>query len=218
MQTLTEKVFALKPPGGIFDETVISNLFPGSSAGARALLVHRATRAGEILRLKPGLFVLAPQLRATEPHPFVLAAALHSPSHISLQSALSYHGLIPEAVYQVSSVTVNRSREFSTPLGVFSFQRVPSRDPRCGVEAVEVARSSWAFIASPLRAIADAVYLARDITWQKDGLNYLTDSLRIEEEDLHTISCDTAEELCASLRSLRVLAYIEGLRGFCHAQ
>jgi len=219
MQTLTEKVFALKPPGGMFDETVISNLFPGSSTGACALLVHRASRAGEILRLKPGLFVLAPQFRSTEPHPFVLAAALHSPSHISLQSALSYHGLIPEAVYQVSSVTVNRSREFSTPLGVFSFQRVPSRSPRCGVEAVEVARGSWAFIATPLRAIADAVYLSGDITWQKDGRNYLTSSLRIEEDDLRAIPFDTADDICASLRSLRVRAYIEGLKGFCaHAQ
>jgi len=39
----------------------------------------------------------------------------------------------------VSCVTLGRSREFSTPLGVFSFQRVPTRSPRAGVEAVAVA-------------------------------------------------------------------------------
>ena len=213
MQRLTERVFELAPPGGLFDETVISNLFPDSSAGARALLVYRASQAGEILRLRPGLFVLAPPYRKTEPHPFVVAASLHAPSHVSLESALAHHGLIPEAVYQVSSVTVARSREFHTPVGVFSFRRVPALAPRAGVEAVAVARNIWAFIASPLRAIADAVYLNQEITWRRDGLSYLTESLRIEEDDLRTLSFEALDEILASLRSRRVRVYLQALQG-----
>jgi hypothetical protein len=213
MQSLTEKVFKLAPPGGLFDETVICNLYPDISDGARTLLVHRACQAGEILRLKPGLFVLGPPYRKSEPHPFVIAAVLHAPSHISLESALAYHGLIPEAVYQVSSVTVARSREFSTPLGVFSFRRVPALAPRAGVEAVAVARNAWAFIATPLRAIADAVYLNKEITWGRDGLDYLTESLRIEEDDLRSLAFEWLDEILDSIRSLRVRAYLEGLRG-----
>jgi len=213
MKKLTERVFQLAPPGGLFDETVIGNLFPDRSAGARALLVHRAWQAGEILRLKRGLFVLAPPYRKSKPHPFVVAAMLHAPSHISLESALAHHGLIPEAVYQVSSVTVARSREFRTPLGVFSFRRVPARAPRAGVEAVAVARNAWAFIASPLRALADMVYLNREITWQRDGLGYLTESLRIEEDDLRSLSFAALDEILESLRSRRVRAYLEGLKG-----
>ena len=213
MQNLTEKVFKLAPPGGLFDETVIHNLFPDGSRGARALLVHRACQAGEILRLKPGLFVLGPPYRKSEPHPFVVAGVLHAPSHISLEAALAHHGLIPEAVYQVSSVTVGRSREFSTPLGVFSFRRVPARAPRAGVEAVAVARNAWAFIASPLRAIADAVYLNKEITWNRNGLGYLTESLRIEEDDLQSLSFEVLDEILDSIRSRRVRAYIEGLKG-----
>jgi len=213
MQRLTERVFKLAPPGGLFDETVICNLFPDSSDGARALLVHRACHAGEVLRLKPGLFVLSPPYRKSEPHPFAVAAVLHAPSHISLESALSYHGLIPEAVYQVSSVTVRRSREFSTPLGVFSFRRVPARAPRAGIEAVAVARHGWAFVASPLRAIADAVYLNKEITWKGNGLAYLTESLRIEEDDLRSISFEALDEILNSIRSRRVQAYLEGLKG-----
>ncbi|MBN2560006.1 MAG: hypothetical protein JXQ75_03650 [Phycisphaerae bacterium] len=216
MQAITERVFKLAPPGGLFDSTVIRNLFPDSSDGARGLLVHRACQAGEILRLKPGLFVLAPLYRKSDPHPFVVAAILHAPSHISLESALAYHGLIPEAVYQVSSVTVGRSREFSTPLGVFTFRRVPARAPRAGVEAVEVARNAWAFIASPLRAIADAVYLNKEITWKRDGVGYLTESLRIEEDDLWSLSFDALDEIADSIRSRRVRAYLEGLKGAVH--
>ena len=213
MQTLTDRVFKLMPPGGIFDTTVITNLFPDASPGARTLLVHRAVQAGEIHRLKPGLYVLAPPYRKTEPHPFVLAACLHAPSHVSLESALAHHGLIPEAVYQVSSVTVARSREFATPLGVVIFQRVPALAPRACVEAVEVARNAWAFIASPLRAIADLVYLNKSITWKGNCLSYLTESLRIEEEDLRELSFEDLDEILASLRSRRVSAYLQGLKG-----
>jgi len=213
MQKLTEKVLKLAPPGGLFDETVIHNLFPDISIGARGLLVHRACKAGEILRLKPGLFVLSQPYRKSEPHLFVVAAMLHAPSHISLESALAYHGLIPEAVYQVSSVTVGRSREFSTPLGVFDFRRVPARAPRAGVEAVAVAHNAWAFVASPLRAIADEVYLNKEITWNRNGPGYLTESLRIEEDDLRSLSFEALDEILDSIRSRRVQAYLAGLKG-----
>jgi hypothetical protein len=212
MQRLTEKVFKLGPPGGLFDETVVRNLFPDGSDGARALLVHRACQVGEILRLKPGLFVLGPPYRKSEPHPFVVAGVLHAPSHVSLESALSHHGLIPEAVYQVSSVTTVRSREFATPLGVFNFHCVPARAPRAGVEAVEVARDAWAFIASPLRAIADLVYLNKRITWNENGPGYLTESLRIEEEDLRELSFARLDEILESVHSRRVQAYLKGLK------
>jgi hypothetical protein len=212
MQTLTEKIFHLAPPGGLFDETVISNLFPDSSSGARALLVHRACQADEVLRLKPGLFVLNRPFRKTEPHPFQIAALLHYPSHISLESALAWHHLIPEAVYQVSSVTSTRSRVFTTPFGVFTFQRVPARAPRAGVESVEIARNTWPAIATPLRAIADMLYLNRPVTWQKHGLSYLFDSLRIEEEDLRAISFSELEDILGSLRNARVRLYLEHMR------
>ena len=211
MQQLTEQIIRLSPPGGLFDHTVVGNLFADASVGARKQLIHRATRAGEILRLKRGLFILDKVFRKSELHPFALAAVLHAPSHISLETALWYHGLIPEAVYQISSVTTARSQTVSTPLGVFSFDRVPSPYPRAGVEATPLEGGEWAFIASPLRAIADAVYLHREISWKRDGLSYCTESLRIEEDDLAQISFAHSEEICAAVCNRRTRAYLEGL-------
>jgi hypothetical protein len=211
MQTLTEKVFHLSPPGGIFDETVVRNLFPDQSEGSRKVLVHRAAAKDEIIRLKPGLFLLSPEYRKTHPHPFVIAALLHSPSHVSLESALSYHGLIPEAVYQVSSVTSVRSRRFETPIGVFTFKRVPASHPRVGVKAVKFNDRSWAFIGTPLRTIADFIYLQKQISWEKDGLEFLTESMRIEWEDLQNISFESIHEICESLRDKRTKRYLTGM-------
>jgi hypothetical protein len=127
---------------------------------------------------------------------------------------LAYHGLIPEAVYQVSSVTLARSRQFSTPLGVFTFQTVKTRLPRAGVEALEISRNAWAFIATPLRAIADLLYLQKEITWKKDGLAFLTESLRIETDDLKEISFDTFDDILESFRSQRVIAFLKGLKNY----
>jgi hypothetical protein len=211
MQTLTEKIFRLSPPGGLFDETVVRNLFPSRSEAARKVLVSRAFSAGEIIRLKTGVFVLAPEFRKTHPHPFVIAALLHSPSHISLESALAHHGLIPEAVYEVASVTSARSRTFATPVGVFSFTRVPANQPRAGVRARKIDGRSWVFIASPVRAIADLIYTRREVSWEKDGPDFLTDSMRIEGNDLNNIAVDDLDEVCNSLRDRRTVHYVREL-------
>ena len=211
MQSLTEAVLKLAPPGGLFNETVVGNLFPQGSAGARKQLVHRAVASGEISRLRPGLFALRPEYRRTELHPYVVAAFLHSPSHVSLESALAHHGLIPEAVQQTSSVTARRSRSFTTDLGVFSFQRVPARQPRAGVEAVKLGSDSWAFVATPLRALADMLYLNKPVSWPYDGLGYVLESLRIEPDDLSGVSIAALPEISASIRDRRVVDYLENL-------
>ena len=216
MQTLTEKVFNLAPPGGFFNATTFATLFPDCSSGARIQLVNRACRAGEIVRLRPGAFLLARPYRKSELHPFVLAGLLHSPSHVSMESALAFHGLIPEAVWQVVSVTPSRSREFSTPAGVFSFRRVPASQPFAGVESLEVAPQNWAFVATPLRALADVLYFRREITWKRDGIDFLTESLRIEEDDLGSLRFEQLDEISDSLANRRVSNYLENLKIHFH--
>ena len=212
MQSLTQAVFALAPPGGLFDAAVVRNLFPGATPGARKLLVHRAVRLGEVLRLRSGLYCLAPAYRKTPLHPFTVAAALHGPSHVSLESALGFHGLLPEAVFQVASVTARRSRTYATPLGTFVFRRVPCDDPKAGVRAVRLSPDAWAFVALPLRAIADLVYLRRDISWSRDGLGFLTTSLRLEDADLRATHLEALPEIRRAIRNRRTRDYLDGLR------
>ncbi len=155
--------------------------------------------------------MLAKELRKSHPHPFVIAGMLHSPSHVSLESALSFHGIIPEAVFQVSSVTSARSRTYRTPIGVFSFQRVPLNYPKTGVQSLKLDKNSWAFVATPLRAIADLVYSRKEVSWEDNGLSFLTESMRIEIEDLRNMSFKGLDELCKSLRNKRTKDYITRL-------
>jgi predicted transcriptional regulator of viral defense system len=211
MKTLTEQVYRLSPPGGLFDLSVVCNLFPKLSPGARNILVHRAVESGEVQQLKRGLYLLSEPFRRTHPHPFAVAPMLYAPSTISLESALSFHGLIPEAVYQTTSTTPKRSRSFATPLGDFVFQSVPSPNRLAGVESIKLDHVFWAFVATPIKAIADLVYLHKEVDWTTHGIAFLTESMRMEPDDLLAMSLATADEVINSIKNKRTQDYIRQL-------
>jgi hypothetical protein len=108
-------------------------------------------------------------------------------------------------------VISSRSRVFETPVGVFYFVRVPADDPRAGVRALKIDERSWVFVALPLRAIADIVYTRRRVSWERDGPSFLTESLRIEREDLENMVFDSLDEICGSLRDRRTVDYLRNL-------
>lgn len=53
---------------------------------------------------------------------FTIANKMHTPSYVSLESAFSWHGLIPEAVYMITSVSSKKTKTIKTPLGNFSYR------------------------------------------------------------------------------------------------
>lgn len=117
--------------------------------------------------------------------------------------------------FQVRTILTpaNLPRTWEGPqLGVFAFYRVPADNPRAGVKAEKIDAPAWAFVASPLRAIADLIYLRQGIAWATDGLRFLTASMRIEEEDLRRLSLKGFDEVYRSIRDRRTRAYLAGLR------
>ncbi len=59
---------------------------------------------------------------------------MYGPSYISLEYALQYHGLIPERVEAVTSVTTGRSRRFASPVGLFTYRSIPLSAFRTGMD------------------------------------------------------------------------------------
>ena len=80
-----------------------------------------------------------------------------------------------------------------------------------GVEAVKLGANSWAFVATPLRALADMLYLNKSVSWPNDGLGYVLESLRIEFDDLSEVSFAALPEISDSIRDRRVVAYLDNL-------
>lgn len=63
--------------------------------------------------------------RKTEPHPFLVANRLVRGSYVSLHSALAHHGLIPEHVPVITSLTTGRPQQRENPFGSFEYHHCP---------------------------------------------------------------------------------------------
>lgn len=119
--------------------------------------LSRWVASGKLLQLRRGVYALPEAYRSRAPHPFEIANLLERPSYVSLESALSYHGVIPEAVFVTTSVTTARAGEFDTPFGRFGYRHVV---PALfwGYAAVMIGGVE-ALLARPEKALLDLVYL-----------------------------------------------------------
>jgi len=146
----------------------------GISTRELRLQLARWVKAGRLLQLRRSVYMPAAPFRKVEPHPFMVANRLKKASYVSLQSALSFHGLIPESVPAVTSVSTGRPEHLATPVGRFIFRHV-KRAMFHGFRAVEVAPSQSAFVALPEKALLDLIHL----TPRADSEGYL-EELRLE--------------------------------------
>ncbi len=217
MQRLTETVLE-KSETGIFTLMEVVR-WAGGSSNRQFALLKRALKSGEVTRIHRGLYCLASKYLRRKPDALALAQRIHGPSYVSLETALSYHGWIPEAVYAITSASVDRSREFETPMGRFSYTRIPQKVFYTEVTRVEREggggggtdfHSGGSFlIASPLKALADYVY-AHGLDWVSVGP--VMDSLRVDEASLAGIEVETVECLLANYSSRRVRRFLGGVR------
>jgi hypothetical protein len=135
-----------------------------------------------LIRLKKGLFVVAPEVSKSEISRELIANHLYGPSYISLETALSYHRLIPERVYAIRSVTSKRAKQYLTPLGTFDYRTVPENYFSIGIQQYQADSKSIFLIASPEKALCDMILLSSRLRLQsvKAVSAYLEENLRID--------------------------------------
>jgi hypothetical protein len=134
---------------------------------------------------------------------------------VSLDYALHYHGLTPERVETVTSVTCGRSRTFDTPVGTFSYRMMPLEAFRTGMDRVELDAGRSFLIAIPEKALADRIVAERGagITTQKELHDYLLDNLRIDPAALRELDPSRLAEIAGHYRSRRVKLLANLLKG-----
>lgn len=135
----------------LFSNLDIRRIF-GVSTTAAVLLLHRYSKKGFIIRVKRGLYAMPDVL----PPDFYVANKIYEQSYVSLDSALSYHGVIPEAVYEITSVTTKAPRRFRALGKIFSYRKM-----RMGAftgYAIERQSGVSFRIAEPEKAFVDANY------------------------------------------------------------
>jgi predicted transcriptional regulator of viral defense system len=121
------------------------------------LQLSRWVNSGRIYQLRRGLYSIAPPYQKIKPHPFLVANRMQKASYVSLQSALSYFGLIPEVVNVTTSVSTGRPEKLETPLGFFEFRHLKT-DFLFGYRMTNLGEQS-ALVAIPEKALLDLIYL-----------------------------------------------------------
>lgn len=152
---------------------------------------------GVLIPVKKGLYVAGPASGIHKrPEPFLIANHLYGPSYVSIDSALSYYGLIPERVYEMTSVTVKASQQFDTHIGRFSYTHLPLPYYIFGIRRVEVSTDQFALIAAPEKALFDKIVTTKKLKLRSksDVMHYLLDDLRMNESDLKEMDLRMMEE------------------------
>lgn len=186
MNTLATQVAASSLANRIFDESQLRELLGGSDA-RRYALVHRALRDGSLIRIKRATYMLGRRTSNDAVHPFVVAQALLPGSYISFETALAYHGWIPEAAFITASTSPGRKTiTHDTPsFGQFSFHPLALQEYQflTSVDREKFGKLT-AFVAQPLRALIDLVALRKE-HWS--GLGWLTMGMRVDEDRLRSL-------------------------------
>lgn len=138
----------------------IKNVFPDFNN----VQISQWQKKNYLQRVRKNQYLLSKQ-----PQDIALLAHDLKKSYLSLEYALSYHGWIPEAVFQVTAITTARSENVATPLGMIVYHQIkPSLF--AGYELLPSADYPGRFLAmaSPEKALFDLVYLRHDLANEND--------------------------------------------------
>ncbi len=164
-------------------------------------------RKGVLVRVKKGLYVFGPEFARRPYSRGILANLIYGPSCVSLQYALSRHGLIPEHAAAVTSVTPKRDKLFDTPAGRFTYRYLRPDRYAVGVTRESVDEQSSFLIATPEKALADLLLLqARRIAPKTPGelRRYLIDDLRCDREALSGLDRGHLREIAAAYKNRKI--------------
>lgn len=184
----------------------------GEDPRSLAVQLSRWVASGRLLQLRRGIYQLPAGMRSVDPSPFFLANVLATPSYVSLESALAFHGLIPERVMLTQSVTTRRPETLSTAAGDFEFRHV-KRDWFFGYRETAVPGGT-ALVAEPEKALLDLVHLSRG-EFPQDRINELRlDGLdRVDLKRLHAFARRGTPRVRRAAEQLRAWIERETLEG-----
>jgi predicted transcriptional regulator of viral defense system len=136
---------------------------------------------GYLTKLRGGLYAFS-HLLPTLPTP-TLAARLLAPSYLSLEYALSHHGVIPEAAFTFTSVTTKLTHTYTLPQGHFTYQHLP---PHLFFGYTAITTDALTYnLAEPEKALLDYYYLTPSLKNSHDLYELRLNTVPLDWDKLH---------------------------------
>lgn len=158
--------------------------------------ISRMLSSGKIVQIKRGLYLFGEAFRSEQVSQPLVANLLYGPSYVSLDFALAYYGIIPEAVFEVSSMVMSRARFFKTPFGRFSYIHSYNSLYPIGIQIHSNADGSCFLMASPEKALCDKIIFTKKLkaTSVKSMMAFLIEDLRIDQTYLSKLDTTIIEQ------------------------
>jgi hypothetical protein len=172
-------------------------------------------KEGAVIRLKKGLYVVSEKFSGKKISRELIANHLYGPSYISFEYALSWHGLIPESVYTIRSLTLKRTRSFLNKLGRFDYITTSQEYFHIGVRQEKTDQSQLFLMASPEKALCDMIANTRNLRIQsvKSMQEYLENDLRIDTEELEKLDVEIIKQCALYGKKKNELYFLSKLLG-----
>ena len=117
----------------------------------------RWLKKGYLIRLKRGYYSFS-EYKGKQGYPYFFANRIYRPSYISLHTALSFYGMIPEAVVQITSVSSLKTASFKNDVGEYSYKNIKEK-LIFGYDLKPMADNRTIMFATPEKALLDLLYL-----------------------------------------------------------
>ncbi len=172
------------------DYSVLSSLF--SDYRSPRNKIANLEKAGKIIRLKRGMYVVSPDVSKQLLSIELIANHMYGPSYVSLESALRYYGLIPEQVFTTRSITTNRSKKFENSIGNFEYITVNHSYYPLGIRQQTEENKYTFLIATPEKALCDMIISTPRLRIQSEKalITYLEEDLRFDMSSLDEMDTD----------------------------
>lgn len=144
----------------------------------------RWCRKGLLVKLRNEWYAFAEYKQVPDFERYI-ANRIYAPSYISLHSALSFYGMIPEEVLSLTCVTTLKTAKFENAFGTFSYQNV-KESLFFGYEPKTMLDGRAILFATLEKALLDLLYLNPFYKTAED-----MEQLRLDEDFMQTqLNCD----------------------------
>lgn len=173
--------------------------------------LSRMVKNGECFRVTRNLYATERNIPG-----YLLAGSIYGPSYISFDYALSYYGMIPEAVYTITCASFGKKKKkkYETSFGTFTYRDVPDAVfPLC----LKVLQEGEYFyrIAEPEKALCDKLYTLTPAANIKELTALLLEDLRIDENSLAQLNLEKITMLSAYYHTTNIKRLVALMRRFC---
>lgn len=161
--------------------------------------IGRMVEKGLLVPIKKGFYAVSPEITGTPISLPLVANLLYGPSYVSMDYALSYYGIIPERVVEITSMTTSRGKMFDLPIGRFSYIHAPVALYTVGIVRVENADRTGFLMACHEKALCDKLLFSRNLNIRSIRAlrELLFDDLRVDDEALAAFDPDVVRSCLA---------------------